>query len=56
MYVPHRKTKTGANDAGGSNGGRSRGMTSTIRREVLAIDKDLPIYNIQTMDDVVQSR
>lgn len=28
-------------------------MTSAVRHEVLAIDKDQPIYNVQTMDDVV---
>ena len=28
-------------------------MTSTLRREVLGLDKDLPIFNVKTMDDVV---
>jgi putative ABC transport system permease protein len=28
-------------------------MTSTLRREVLGLDKDLPIFNVKTMEDVV---
>ncbi len=28
-------------------------MTTTLRREVLALDKDLPIFNVKTMEDVV---
>ena len=28
-------------------------MTATLRREVLGIDKDLPIFNVKTMDEVV---
>ncbi len=28
-------------------------MIPTLRREVLAIDKDQPIYNVQTMDEVI---
>jgi putative ABC transport system permease protein len=28
-------------------------MTSTLRREVLGLDKDLPIFNVKTMKDVV---
>ena len=28
-------------------------LTTTLRREVLALDKDLPIFNVQTMEDVV---
>jgi putative ABC transport system permease protein len=30
-------------------------MTSTLRREVLGLDKDLPIFNVKTMDDVVSA-
>jgi putative ABC transport system permease protein len=30
-------------------------MTSAVRREVWAIDKDQPIYNVKTMDDVVMN-
>jgi putative ABC transport system permease protein len=28
-------------------------MTNTLRNEVLGLDKDLPIFNVKTMDDVV---
>ncbi len=28
-------------------------MTATLRREVLSLDKDQPIYNVRTMDEVV---
>jgi putative ABC transport system permease protein len=28
-------------------------MTTTLRREVLSLDKDLPIFNVKTMEDVV---
>jgi len=28
-------------------------MTNTLRREVTGLDKDLPIFNVKTMDDVV---
>ena len=28
-------------------------MINTVRREVLGLDKDLPIFNVKTMDDVV---
>jgi putative ABC transport system permease protein len=28
-------------------------LTNTLRREVLRLDKDLPIFNVKTMDDVV---
>jgi len=28
-------------------------MTTTLRREVLGLDKDLPIFNVKTMEDVV---
>lgn len=28
-------------------------MTSTLRREVIGFDKDLPIFNVKTMEDVV---
>ncbi|MBA3884029.1 MAG: ABC transporter permease, partial [Chthoniobacterales bacterium] len=28
-------------------------MTTTLRREVLALDKDLPIFNVKTMEDVI---
>ncbi len=28
-------------------------MANTLRREVLALDKDLPIFNVKTMEDVV---
>ena len=28
-------------------------ITATLRREVLALDKDLPIFNVKTMEDVV---
>jgi putative ABC transport system permease protein len=28
------------------------GLTPAIRREILAIDKDQPVYNVQTMEDV----
>jgi putative ABC transport system permease protein len=30
-------------------------MTATLRREVLSLDKDLPIFNVKTMEDVVAS-
>jgi putative ABC transport system permease protein len=30
-------------------------ITSTLRREVLGLDKDLPIFNVKTMEDVVAS-
>ncbi|HKC62947.1 MAG TPA: ABC transporter permease, partial [Pyrinomonadaceae bacterium] len=30
-------------------------MTSAVRREVWAIDKDQPVYNVKTMDDVVMN-
>ena len=30
------------------------GLTDSIRREVLALDKGEPIYRVQTMDEVVQ--
>jgi len=33
--------------------GAPAAMTSTLRREVLGLDKDLPIFNVKTMDDVV---
>jgi len=28
-------------------------FATTLRREVQAIDKDQPVYNVRTMDDVV---
>ncbi len=29
------------------------GITTTLRREVLGLDKDLPLFNVKTMEDVV---
>jgi putative ABC transport system permease protein len=54
MYVPH------AQDAGWGfmmvairTSGDPASMAPAVRREVLSIDKDQPIYNVRTMEDVV---
>jgi putative ABC transport system permease protein len=54
MYVPH------AQDAAWGfmalvirTAGDPAAMASAVRREVLSIDKDQPIYNVRTMEDVV---
>ncbi len=54
MYVPH------AQDAGWGfmalvirTAGDPAAMAPAVRREVLSIDKDQPIYNVRTMEDVV---
>ena len=54
MYVPH------AQDAGWGfmtlairTAGDPASMAPAVRREVLSIDKDQPIYNVRTMEDVV---
>lgn len=54
MYVPH------AQDAGWGfmalvirTSGDPASMAPAVRREVLSIDKDQPIYSVRTMEDVV---
>jgi putative ABC transport system permease protein len=54
MYVPH------AQDAGWGfmalvirTAGDPASMAPAVRREVLSIDKDQPIYNVRTMEDAV---
>jgi putative ABC transport system permease protein len=54
MYVPH------AQDAGWGfmalvirTAGDPASMAPAVRREVLSIDKDQPIYNVRTMEDMV---
>jgi putative ABC transport system permease protein len=56
IYVPH------AQDAGWNSMGlviRTAGdpaaFATTLRREVQTLDKDQPIYNVRTMDDVVMN-
>jgi predicted permease len=56
IYVPH------AQDSGWNfmglvirTAGDPAAFATTLRREVQALDKDQPIYNVRTMDDVVMN-
>ncbi|MGI8655948.1 MAG: ABC transporter permease [Pyrinomonadaceae bacterium] len=54
MYVNHAQTPSPmTNIVVRANGGDSSKLTAAIRNEVQALDKDLPIYNIKTMEQRV---
>jgi len=54
MYVPHAQDATwGFMTLVIRTAGDAAAMAPAVRREVLSIDKDQPIYNVRTMEDVV---
>jgi putative ABC transport system permease protein len=54
MYVPHPQDATwGFMTLVIRTAGDPAAMAPAVRREVLSIDKDQPIYNVRTMEDVV---
>jgi putative ABC transport system permease protein len=54
IYTPHSQDGTwGFMALVIRTAGDPAAMTNALRREVLAMDKDLPIFNTKTMDDVV---
>jgi putative ABC transport system permease protein len=54
MYVPHAQDATwGFMTLVIRTAGDAASIAPAVRREVLSIDKDQPIYNIRTMEDVV---
>ncbi|MFN2455439.1 MAG: ABC transporter permease [Pyrinomonadaceae bacterium] len=54
MYVPHAQDASwGLMSLAVRTTGEPAAMTPAVRREVLAIDKGQPVYNIKTMEDVV---
>lgn len=54
MYVPPSQDEGwGQFSLAVRTSGEPTGMTPAIRREALLVDKDLPIYNVQTMEEIV---
>src|SRR6185436_20214913 len=54
IYVPHgQDSEWNAMALVVRTAGDPAAFATTLRREVQAIDKDQPVYNVRTMDDVV---
>ena len=53
IYVPNAQAKFNLMGLVIRTAGDPAGFATTLRHEVQALDKDQPIYNVRTMDDVV---
>src|SRR3954447_6038905 len=53
IYVPNAQARENFMGLVIRTAGDSAAFATTLRREVQALDKDQPIYNVRTMDDVV---
>jgi putative ABC transport system permease protein len=53
IYVPNAQAKFNLMGLVIRTAGDPAAFAATLRREVQALDKDQPIYNVRTMDDVV---
>ena len=53
IYVPNAQARENFMGLVIRTAGDPAAFTTTLRREVQALDKDQPIYNVRTMDDVV---
>jgi putative ABC transport system permease protein len=53
LYVPNAQARENFMGLVIRTAGDPAAFASTLRREVQALDKDQPIYNVRTMDDVV---
>jgi putative ABC transport system permease protein len=54
-YVPHAQVPFGSMTLVVKTAPDARTLVGAVRNEVRALDKDLPIYNVKTLDDYVAS-
>ena len=50
-YVPHAQIPFGSMTLVVKTAGDASGLAGAVRNEVRALDKDLPVYNVKTLDD-----
>ena len=55
IYVPNAQARENFMGLVIRTAGNPAAFATTLRREVQALDKDQPIYNVRTMDDVVMN-
>jgi putative ABC transport system permease protein len=53
LYVPHAQDPSGGMALVIRTKGEPAALTASVRREVLAMDKDQPVYDVKTMESVV---
>ncbi len=53
VYLPMRQSPTAAMTLVARAAGEPEGLTGTIRRAVSGVDKDQPIYNVSTLDQML---
>jgi putative ABC transport system permease protein len=52
MYLPHSQFSTTSNTIVVKTDRDPLAMTNTVRREILAVDKDQAVYNVTTLDEL----
>jgi putative ABC transport system permease protein len=53
LYVPHAQDPSNVMSLVIRTKGEPTTLTAAVRREVLALDRDQPVYDVKTMEDVV---